>query len=243
MRYPWIDEFLLSKPGVTKDLQKDWNWLRYHIGGKMFAAVCLGENDEPYYITLKLEPMEGEFLRQQYEDIIPGFYMNKMHWNSVKPDGAVPDELLKDMLDKSYQLVLGGLSKKKQKEILEGAASAEDISGGGEIAHEAGNTCGETVHEALSCCGTRCSECSCYGTMCKGCNESEGKVFHAPEGQACPIYECSVNQKKQKNCGGCQNLPCDIWRNTKDPSMSDEQFENNIRQRVQNVRGRASHGI
>lgn len=221
MRYPWIDEFLLSKPGVTKDLQKDWNWLRYHIGGKMFAAVCLGENDEPYYITLKLEPLEGEFLRQQYEDIIPGFYMNKMHWNSVKPDGAVPDELLKDMLDKSYQLVLGGLSKKKQKEILEGAA----------------------VHEALSCCGTRCSECTCYGTMCKGCNESEGKVFHAPEGQACPIYECSVNQKKRKNCGGCQNLPCDIWRNTKDPSMSDEEFEDNIRQRVQNMRGRKAHGI
>lgn len=211
MRYTWIDEFLLSKPGVTKDLQKDWNWLRYQIGGKMFAAVCMGENEEPYYITLKLEPMEGEFFRQQYEDIVPGFYMNKAHWNSVKPDGAVPDELLKDMLDKSYQLVLGGLSKKKQKEILEGAA------------------CGK---EAFSCCGTQCGECAFYGTMCKGCNESAGKVFHAPEGQACPIYECSVNQKKQKNCSGCQNLPCDIWRNTKDPSMSDEEFENNIRQRV-----------
>ncbi|MBD5468394.1 MAG: hypothetical protein HDR21_09620 [Lachnospiraceae bacterium] len=225
MKYTWIDEFLLSKPGVTKDLQKDWNWLRYQIGGKMFAAVCMGENDEPYYITLKLEPMEGEFFRQQYEDIVPGFYMNKVHWNSVKPDGAVPDELLKDMLDKSYQLVLGGLSKKKQKEILEGAA------------------CGETAHEALSCCGTKCSECGCYGSMCKGCNESAGKVFHAPEGQACPIYECSVNQKKQKSCGGCQNLPCDIWRNTKDPSMSDEEFENNIRQRVENVRGRKAYGV
>ena len=225
MKYTWIDEFLLSKPGVTKDLQKDWNWLRYQIGGKMFAAICMGENDEPYYITLKLEPVEGEFFRQQYEDIVPGFYMNKAHWNSVKPDGAVPDELLKDMLDKSYQLVLGGLSKKKQKEILEGAA------------------CSTITPETLSCCGTKCSECGCYGSICKGCNESAGKVFHAPEGQACPIYECSVNQKKQKSCGGCQNLPCDIWRNTKDPSMSDEEFENNIRQRVENVRGRKAYGI
>lgn len=121
MRYTWIDDYLLSKPGVTKDLQKDWNWVRYKIGDKMFAAVCLGENDEPYYITLKLEPDEGHFLRQQYEDIIPGFYMNKVHWNSVKPDGAVPDDLLKDMLDKSRLLVLGGFSRKKQKEILEGA--------------------------------------------------------------------------------------------------------------------------
>lgn len=46
MRYEWIDEFLLAKKGVTKDLQKDWNWVRYLIGGKMFAAVCLGENGE-----------------------------------------------------------------------------------------------------------------------------------------------------------------------------------------------------
>lgn len=118
MRYEWIDEFLLQKKGVTKDLQADWNWIRYHIGGKMFAAVCLNEQNEPYYITLKLEPSEGDFLRSQYEDIIPGYYMNKIHWNSVKPDGQVPDELLKDMLDKSYQLVLGGFSKKKQQELL-----------------------------------------------------------------------------------------------------------------------------
>ncbi len=119
MRYQWIDEFLLSKKAVTKDLQKDWNWIRYQIGGKMFAAVCLGDNNEPYYITLKLEPVEGEFLRTQYEDIIPGYYMNKIHWNSVKADGEVPDDLLKDLLDKSYDLVLSGFSKKKQTEIME----------------------------------------------------------------------------------------------------------------------------
>lgn len=120
MRYEWIDEYLLSKNGVTKDFQKDWNWIRYQIGGKMFAAICLSsENNKPYYITLKLEPAEGDFLRSQYEDIIPGYYMNKLHWNSIKPDGEVPDDLLKDLLDKSYRLVLGGFSKKKQKEILE----------------------------------------------------------------------------------------------------------------------------
>lgn len=118
MRYTWIDDFLMAKKGVTKDLKKEWNWVRYQIGGKMFAAVCLGEDGKPYYITLKLEPMEGEFLRTQYEDIIPGYYMNKVHWNSVNPDGAVPDDLLKDMLEKSYRLVLSGFSRKKQAEIL-----------------------------------------------------------------------------------------------------------------------------
>ncbi len=118
MKYEWSDEYLLKKPGVTKDLQKEWNWIRYQIGGKMFAAICRDDNDNPYYITLKLEPLEGDFFRKQYEDINPGYYMNKVHWNSVKADGDVPDDLLKDLLDHAYQIVLGSLSKKKQKEIL-----------------------------------------------------------------------------------------------------------------------------
>lgn len=119
MRYQWIDEYLLNKKSVTKDLQKDWNWIRYQIGGKMFAAICLDKNDEPFYITLKLEPTEGDFLRSQYDDIIPGYYMNKSHWNSIKTDGQTPDDLVKDLLDKSYELVLSGFSQKKQRELLE----------------------------------------------------------------------------------------------------------------------------
>lgn len=117
MKYEWIDEYLLKKPGVTKDLQKDWNWIRYQIGGKMFAAICLDDDDKPYYITLKLEPVEGDFWRQKYEDIIPGYYMNKTHWNSVKAEGNVPDEVLMDLLDKAYSIVLGSLSKKMQREL------------------------------------------------------------------------------------------------------------------------------
>ena len=121
MKYDWIDQYLLAKTAVTKDLQAEWNWVRYQIGGKMFAAICLDDaTGKPVYITLKLEPAEGEFFRQQYEDIIPGYYMNKVHWNSIKVDGAVPDDLLREMLEKSYRLVLGGFSKKKQREILEG---------------------------------------------------------------------------------------------------------------------------
>ena len=119
MKYDWLDEYLLAKPGVTKDLQAEWNWIRYQIGGKMFAALCLDDaTGKVVYITMKLDPAEGEFLRKQYEDIIPGYYMNKAHWNSVKAEGVVPDELLKEILEKSYRLVLGSLSKKKQKELF-----------------------------------------------------------------------------------------------------------------------------
>jgi predicted DNA-binding protein (MmcQ/YjbR family) len=117
MRYTWLDEYLMQKPGVTKNTE-NWNWVRYMIGDKMFLAVCLDDHNKPYYITLKLDPFEGESLREAYEDIVPGFYMNKIHWNSIKPDGKVPDELLKEMGDKSYDLILKSFSKKKQIEIL-----------------------------------------------------------------------------------------------------------------------------
>lgn len=209
MRYQWIDEYLLNKRSVTKDLQSDWNWIRYHIGGKMFAAVCLDSDDKPYYITLKLEPEEGNFLRQQFEDILPGYYMNKQHWNSVKPDGKVPDDLLKDLLDKSYLLVLKSFSGKKQREIL-----------------------------GLSCCGSDCNACSYFGSMCQGCNAANGKVFHAPAGNACPIYSCCVQKHKFATCLSCDSLPCDIWRGTKDPALSEQQFEATIQERVNNLKGK-----
>ncbi len=114
----WIYEELEKKPGAVKDFKEEWQWTRFQVGGKLFAAICKGEDGEDSLLTLKLEPAEGRFLREQYEDIIPGYYMNKEHWNSVKLGGAVPEGLLREMMEKSYRLVLGGLSKKKQKEIL-----------------------------------------------------------------------------------------------------------------------------
>lgn len=118
MKYEWIDKYLLKKNGTQKDLQPEWNWIRYKLCDKMYAAICLGDDNMPVYITLKLEAPEGEFMREQYEDIIPGYYMNKTHWNSVRADGNVPDEVLKTMLDKSYELILHSFSKKKQNEIF-----------------------------------------------------------------------------------------------------------------------------
>ena len=123
MKYDWIDEYLLKKPGVTKDIQEEWNWIRYKIGEKIFAAICNDDDDKPYYITLKTDPLEAEFLRKEYTDIIPGYYMNKIHWSSVKADGNVPDDLMKDILDSAYLLIFNKLAKKLQKEILENAST------------------------------------------------------------------------------------------------------------------------
>ncbi|MBQ8081320.1 MAG: MmcQ/YjbR family DNA-binding protein [Clostridia bacterium] len=206
MKYPWMDEYLLSKRGVTKDLQPDWNWIRYHVGGRMFAAILLDREDQPYYINLKLEPLEGEMLRRQYSDVIPGYYSNKQHWNSILPDGEVPEDLLRHLLDRSYRLVLQGFSKSRQREIL-----------------------------GISCCGTDCGACSFYGTLCKGCNACGGKVFYRPEGAACPIYACCVNRRRYLTCASCSEMPCTIWRETRDPSMTDEQFEQSIQDRIERL--------
>ena len=122
MKYEWIEEYLMKKAGVTKDFQEQWNWIRFYIGGKLFAAICRDdETNNPIYITLKLEPVEGEFYRKEYEDIIPGYYMNKVHWNSVKADGNVPDDVVRDLLDRAYTVVFESLSKKRQREIIEEA--------------------------------------------------------------------------------------------------------------------------
>lgn len=93
------------------------------------------------------------------------------------------------------------------------------------------------MNKQLTCCGTDCNTCGCYGNICKGCNESEGKVFHAPKGKACPIYECSVNQKKLHNCSECNELPCSIWNDTRDPLMTDEEFTKSINNRIKVMRG------
>ena len=207
MKYPWIDEYLMAKRGVTKDLQAEWNWIRYHIGSKMFAAVLLDHDDRPYYINLKLDPAEGELMRKKYPDVIPGYYSNKLHWNSVKPDGDIPDDLLKTWLDRSYLLVLQDLPKAKQREIL-----------------------------GLSVCGTDCTACPLHGNLCTGCNEACGKVFHAPEGKPCPIYGCCVNKHHYATCASCSRVPCAVWQATRDPSMTDEQFEQSVNDRVSALR-------
>ena len=112
MGYEWMDGFLLAMPGAQKDFKAEWNWTRYTVGGKMFCAMCHDENGGDVYITMKLEPLRGEFLRGQFEDILPGYYMNKTHWNSVRAQGNVPEDILKGMLEESYRLVAGGLAKK-----------------------------------------------------------------------------------------------------------------------------------
>jgi predicted DNA-binding protein (MmcQ/YjbR family) len=117
-RQPWLSEHCLRNKGAVKEFKEEWQVYRYLIGGKMFAMEgCDGDGCD--IVTLKLKPEDGDFLRHQFSDIVPGYYMNKLHWNSVRRDGDVPDEVFKDMLDRSYAIVLASLPIKTQKAILE----------------------------------------------------------------------------------------------------------------------------
>lgn len=124
--YEWLDQYLLEKQGAVKDYKVEWDWFRYLIGGKMFAAICTpDEKHQPHggrtMVILKCEPRMAELFREEYADVVPGFYCNKQNWNSVYLDGAVPTDVLKSMCDMSYSLVLGKLPKKVQREIASGS--------------------------------------------------------------------------------------------------------------------------
>ncbi|WP_350343178.1 MmcQ/YjbR family DNA-binding protein [Proteinivorax tanatarense] len=119
MNYEWVDGYLLSKPEVTKEFKEEWEWDRYLLKGKMISALCTDKNGKEI-LTLKCEPVFAKKLRSQYKDIIPGYYMNKVHWNSVYLEGEVSDEVIKNMIDHSYELVINKLSKKMQNAIKNG---------------------------------------------------------------------------------------------------------------------------
>ncbi len=122
-KYSWLDGYLLAKPGAEKDYKPEWDWLRYRVREKMYAAVCTPGAEHGVYgghpqVLLKCEPAVSEFLRAQYPDsILPGFYSDKRTWISVFLDGGVPDDELRALCDASYKLVFGKLTKKLQKEI------------------------------------------------------------------------------------------------------------------------------
>lgn len=94
----------------------------------------------------------------------------------------------------------------------------------------------ESKASDISVCGTDCTACYCYGNMCTGCNACSGKVFHAPEGSTCAIYECVKSSKNFRHCGECSKAPCDIWMNTRDPKYSDEEFNENVRMRMDTLK-------
>ena len=125
-KYEWLDAYLQEETGAVKDYKLEWQWWRYQVGGKLFAATCQPGPEHKGYdcrelLTLKCDPQRSELLRAEFPDIIPGFYCDKRHWISVFLDGEVPEDVLRDLCDCSYRLVFGKLTKKLQRELQEKA--------------------------------------------------------------------------------------------------------------------------
>ncbi|MCI8594412.1 MAG: MmcQ/YjbR family DNA-binding protein [Oscillospiraceae bacterium] len=124
VNYNWLDEYLLALPGAEKDFKEEWQWQRYMIRGKLFAAVCRPDEKHGTYgghplVNLKCDPRMAELYRAEYPEVLPGFYMDKRNWNAVLLDGALPEDVLREMCGQSHRLVLEKLPKKVQREIAE----------------------------------------------------------------------------------------------------------------------------
>jgi predicted DNA-binding protein (MmcQ/YjbR family) len=112
-------EYCLSKNGVTEHFPFDEDTLVFKVGGKMFALTSLlqWEKGNPS-VNLKCDPERAQELRADYDAIQPGFHMSKIHWNTITVNQDVPDALLKELMDHSYDLVYKSLTKKIQGEII-----------------------------------------------------------------------------------------------------------------------------
>ena len=102
-------EYCIAKPGVTEEFPFDENTLVFKVVGKMFALTDLVDE---FSLNLKCDPERAIELRDQYPAIQPGYHMNKTHWNTMKMDGLIPEKLIFELIDHSYQLVVDKLPGK-----------------------------------------------------------------------------------------------------------------------------------
>jgi len=110
-----LRDYCLSKKGVTECFPFDEVTLVFKVGGKIFALTNL---DREPSVNLKCDPERAIDLREKYSSIIPGYHMNKTHWNTIYMNNSIPDKLMKEMIDLSYLLIVQSLSKSKRKDLL-----------------------------------------------------------------------------------------------------------------------------
>jgi len=108
-------EYCLSFSGVTEEFPFDENTLVFKVMGKMFA-LC--DVDDFQSINLKCEPVKAIELREEYPGLVqPGYHMNKKHWNTVSMQHHLPDDLIKEWIKDSYDLVVAKLAKRDREKL------------------------------------------------------------------------------------------------------------------------------
>ena len=115
MNIEYFREYCLSKPETIECLPFDENTLAFKVAGKMFALTDLLEPE--FKVNLKSDPEKALELREKYDDVLPGYHMNKKHWNTVMFEGSINDKILRQMIDESYELVVKSLKKADRDRI------------------------------------------------------------------------------------------------------------------------------
>lgn len=110
-----LREYCLSKKGVDEGFPFGQETLVFKVMGKMFLLT--GMESQPIEFNVKCNPEKAIELREQYPCVLPGYHMNKQHWNTITCDGSVPNKKIKEWIDNSYNLVVNSLSKKLKNEL------------------------------------------------------------------------------------------------------------------------------
>lgn len=114
MNIEQIREYCLSLQGVTEDMPFGDDTLVFRVMNKIFALVNL---DGEIRINLKCEPSRAIALREEFSSILPGYHMNKQHWNTLVMDGSLKNQLITTLIDHSYELIAESLPKIKREEL------------------------------------------------------------------------------------------------------------------------------
>lgn len=112
-----LRDYCLSKPHVSEEFPFDKHTLVFKVAGKMFALTDVEDFSS---VNLKCDPEMAVELRERYSAVLPGYHMNKKHWNTVLVNEDVPLELIFRMVDDSYALVVYSLTKKLRNEFALG---------------------------------------------------------------------------------------------------------------------------
>jgi predicted DNA-binding protein (MmcQ/YjbR family) len=110
-----LRERCLAFPGSAETFPFGSKTSVFKVGGKMFALSQLAEH--PLRVSLKCEPQLAEQLRATYPAVIPGYHLNKHHWNTVIIDGSIPESTVRDMLEDSYDLVVSKLPNSRRRAL------------------------------------------------------------------------------------------------------------------------------
>ena len=111
-----IRNYCMAKKAVTESLPFDEHTLVFKVAGKMFVLLSL--DSEPLSFNVKCEPDKAIELREKYSYVLPGYHMNKNHWNTVNCKAIASQKLIFSWIDDSYDLIVASLPKKIREAFI-----------------------------------------------------------------------------------------------------------------------------